>query len=107
MAERSAEEQMMWDEHFYIHGHHPIPAMDGSGKRCIHPIHDELKRIMTQPGVMLEFDFDPREVHTLDDPAVMAYEAEHDREVDKARDRIADLDEREAFRKRQDRKRLF
>jgi hypothetical protein len=104
---RSPEEQMYWDEHFYIHGHHPIPALDGSGKRCTHPIHDALTQIMTDPGWVLQFPFEPEDVHTIDDPAVMAYNAEYERKVEFYRDNIRELEEREAFEKRENKKRLF
>ena len=93
VEERSPEEQAYWDEHFRIHGHHPVPDFTGKHK-CAHPVHEAMTHLMKTGGFTLEFPFDVREVYTLDDPAVMDYQARHDAKVRELKGKIKEVEDR-------------
>lgn len=93
-------------EHVKIHGHLPVPALDGS-RFCIHPNHDFVERIGTAPGVDVEIPFDFHPMHTEDDEEIVAMKRAYDARVEQIREQIAEADEMDAFKARENKKRLF
>lgn len=106
--QREHEREQYVFEHVRIFGH--VPILDLSGRhQCSHPGHRELEAILNAPGVDIELPFNPREVATEDDPAVIAAKERYEDRVEHYRARIAAIEEREAFVNRPDleKKRLF
>lgn len=73
-------------------GHQPVRDLAG-GALCVHPVHDDLRRLIDGPGVDLDVSFDPHEVLADDDPRVVRFHEDYDRAVETNRQWIAELEE--------------
>lgn len=93
-------------EHMKIHGHYPIPSLDGR-KYCIHPQHDAVERILDAPGVDIEIPFEFRSMFTEDDGWVQEAKGAYDKRVAQIREQIAEAEEEDAFEQRENKRRLF
>ncbi len=97
--EREHDREQYVFEHVRIFGH--VPILDLSGRHhCSHPGHRQLEALLNAPGVDIEVPFNPREVQTEDDPAVIAAKTRYEGRVAHYRDRVGEIEEREAFEKR-------
>lgn len=100
------EEWAYRQEHMKIFGHVPIAGF-GTGKRCIHPMHDAVERILSAPGVDIEIPFESRTMHTEDDAHIKAAKGAYDARVEQIREQIAEAEEEDAFDARENKKRLY
>lgn len=82
------------EEHYILFDHYPQPGPDG---RCTHPMHDEMRGMIDQPGVEIELTFDPTSVISDDAAVVVDQEREYDARVAWWRDRIRLIEERQQF----------
>lgn len=104
--QRDADRENYVHEHILIFGH--VPLLDLTGRhQCTHVMHSVLEQVISAPGVDVEIPFESREVETEDDPGVIELGRRYDARVEQFKDKIADLDEREAFIARPVRKRLY
>jgi len=90
-------------EHVLIFGHNPVPDL-GRGRQCGHPMHDYIGYMMDMPGVDVEIPFDAHEIITEDDPEATAFQEIYEKETDKWRDVIKEVEEREAYEKKKGKK---
>lgn len=84
------------DTHYDLFGHVPIPAADGSAN-CIHPMHDQLQRIIDGPGTVVQIPYEPREVIDDDSEIAVLSRERYDEAVRRIRSELRELDVEDAF----------
>lgn len=85
--------------HREIFGHLPITNLQ-TGQGCIHPMHDQLQRMISSPGVDLEIDFSPHGIITEDDEIAITANTRYQNEVNYWKEQFKEWEEEDNHKKR-------